>query len=204
MWLGFCSDRFREEVWPLVPEAGRERVDRFAVDLIRYNRAQNLISRREPRRRFALLVEECVVAGGALARRGFSGSAWADVGSGAGFPGLLLACVDPLQSIVLIERRRGRCEFLRRELLRLGLESSRVLEADASGLRDQAFDLVLAKAVAPPGRIEKVCDRVVADSGTLAVFGRPEDEAAEGWTQEWTEPLHRPGAVLRGLRRVVP
>ncbi len=43
----------------------------------------------------------------------------------------MLASLDPGQELVLIERRQGRCDFLRREVKLLGLESVQVEEGDA-------------------------------------------------------------------------
>lgn len=79
----------------------------------------------------------------------------ADIGSGAGLPGLPLAIADPSIGALLLEPKRKHCQFLERALGILRLEG-RVcvlpLRAEEAG-RDEAlresFDLATARAVAP-------------------------------------------------------
>ena len=194
---GFSSE-FAEAVWPSLDAGVRDRLELYGSDLIRYNRAQNLVSRKGPEQRVAALIEECVRAGLMLERRGIGGS-WSDVGSGGGLPGLVLASMFPDQSVVLIERRQGRCDFLRREVVRLGLAQVSVFEGDVAAWPGEPFDVVFAKAVANPGEIERLCGRVVA--GRLVVFGRGSDPVAADWHLEWAEDLPGVNSVLRCLVR---
>ena len=201
MWLELASDSFRTDVWPGLDGEVRGRLERYAADLLHFNRAQNLISRRDPERQLAELLEESVVAGLRLARRGLCGPAWADVGTGAGFPGLALGALFPEQTLVLIERRQGRADFLLRQVRALELPSVEIWCGDARVWPGEPFELVLAKAVAAPGEIELLCAGVVAPEGVLAVFGRGRDRAGAGWRQAWSESLPGKDAVLRGLVR---
>jgi 16S rRNA (guanine527-N7)-methyltransferase len=54
-----------------------------------------------------------------------------DVGSGAGFPGIVLACLRPDVEMALIESRRRRASFLREAIRTLPLPAARVLEMRA-------------------------------------------------------------------------
>src|SRR5256884_9842220 len=54
-----------------------------------------------------------------------------DVGSGAGFPGIVLACLRPDLEIALIESRRRRASFLREAIRAIPLPAARVLEMRA-------------------------------------------------------------------------
>ena len=192
------SVEFIEAVWPSLPEEAQGRLESYMADLLRYNRAQNLVSRKSPERRIAALVEESVAAGLVAGRRGLGG-VWADVGSGGGIPGLVLACLFPEQRIVLIERRQGRCDFLRREVRALELSRVEVFEGDVRAWPGDRFGVVFAKAVANPGEIEILCDSVVGHH--LLVFGRVGDPVAEGWGMEWEELLPADAGVLRSLAR---
>jgi 16S rRNA (guanine527-N7)-methyltransferase len=75
---------------------------------------------------------------------------WADVGSGAGLPGIVIACLtdDP---VCLIEPRRLRADFLGRTVERLGL-NARVHHGRAESVEDR-FDFITARAVAPLDRL---------------------------------------------------
>ncbi len=78
----------------------------------------------------------------------------ADVGSGAGFPGLPLAVFCPGVSFVLIEAQEKRCAFLRECAALMGLDNAQAvhMRAEDAG-RDprfrEGFDLTVARAVAP-------------------------------------------------------
>jgi 16S rRNA (guanine527-N7)-methyltransferase len=86
----------------------------------------------------------------------------ADLGSGAGLPGLVLAARLPEARIDLIESVSRKCEFLRRAVQRMGLGNVEVVcersEAWAGGAGREAYDAVTARAVgslatlAEPGR----------------------------------------------------
>lgn len=195
------SATFAERVWPSLEEAARERLETYWTDLLRYNRAQNLISRRDPEAQLGALVEESVTASQVLRGRGLNDLRWADVGSGGGIPGLVLGALNPGQELVLIERRQGRCDFLRREVRALGLAEVQVEELDAVDYPGAPFGVVLAKAVAPPGEIEPLCSNLVRSDGVLVLFGRPDDQGAAGWSEVWRADLPGEQSVLRALAR---
>lgn len=76
------------------------------------------------------------------------GASWADVGSGAGLPGLVVACLVA-GPVTLIEPRRLRAEFLGRAVEALGLANRvRVEQARVERVRGR-FDVITARAVAP-------------------------------------------------------
>jgi len=77
-----------------------------------------------------------------------------DVGTGAGFPGLVLACVLPEAQFTLVEPRQKRVSFLRHLVRTLGLTQVEVIadriEAHAAGWQGR-FSHVTSRAVAEPG-----------------------------------------------------
>lgn len=111
----------------------------------------------------------------------------ADVGSGAGFPGIPLAIVDPGLQFTLIEATGKKCRFLEHVRDALGLENVTVVNARAEGYRpEKRFDTVVARAVGPVADLVKFAGALVADGGRLlAMKGRdPQAELAlrpGGW-----------------------
>ncbi len=79
-------------------------------------------------------------------------SSWIDIGSGAGLPGMVIAClVDG--PVTLVEPRRLRAEFLSDTVAALGL-GNRVTVRPLKAERIQgSFDLITARAVAPLDKI---------------------------------------------------
>ena len=72
----------------------------------------------------------------------------ADLGSGAGFPGLLLAAMRPALKVTLHEATTKKCAFLQAAADRMGLKVE-ICNARLEDLPPQAFDVVTARALAP-------------------------------------------------------
>ena len=76
----------------------------------------------------------------------------ADIGSGAGFPGLVIKIMFPNIKITLIEPTLKRCNFLNLVINELGLKDIEVINARAEEYikeKRETFDIVTARAVAP-------------------------------------------------------
>lgn len=108
-----------------------------------------------------------------------------DVGSGGGFPGLVIAAVAPGAEVHLVESRKKRAELLAEIAERLGLSNvtvhgERAEEAGRGPLRDGA-DLTIARAVAPlPVLLEYLAPLAAPGGAIAAVKGsRGEAELAE-------------------------
>ena len=70
---------------------------------------------------------------------------WIDIGSGAGLPGIVLACIVKGR-VTLVEPRRLRAEFLERVVTDLGLDRATVIGAKAQNVVGQ-FGVITARAV---------------------------------------------------------
>jgi len=75
----------------------------------------------------------------------------ADLGSGAGFPGVALAVALPAAEVSLVESQRRKCEFLKRLCLAAEVENVRVVCARAEEWREGlgCQDVIVARALAP-------------------------------------------------------
>ena len=106
----------------------------------------------------------------------------ADVGSGAGLPGLVLAIVRPDLRVTLVEPLLRRSTFLAEAVESLGLENVEVVRSRVEDLpRARRFDVVTARAVAALDRLATWCAPVIAPDGRmLALKGeRAEVELTE-------------------------
>lgn len=123
----------------------------------------------------------------------------ADVGSGAGFPGIPLAIVAPGLHFALIESTGKKCRFLEHVRDTLGLANVEVVQSRAEAYRPAIrFDTVLARAVGPVTDLVRNAGPLVAGGGRLlAMKGRyPEEELTKklgGWKAVAVHPLHVPG-----------
>jgi 16S rRNA (guanine527-N7)-methyltransferase len=128
-----------------------------------------------------------------------SGETVADVGTGAGFPGLPLAVVNPERKFTLIDSNNKKVRFVAHAARTLGLTNVEALHARAEAPRTgKPFDTVLARAFAAlPELLEKIEPLCGPATRVLAMKGkRPDDEIAAvppRWRLIETRPLIVPG-----------
>jgi 16S rRNA (guanine527-N7)-methyltransferase len=96
------------------------------------------------------------------------GATVADLGSGAGLPGLVLAIGRPDLTVTLVEPLQRRTTFLDEVIEELGLEDVRVVRGRAEELHGrERFDVVTARALAPLARLLGWGMPLVAATGKL-------------------------------------
>lgn len=144
-----------------VDPAGVERLLAYLAELMKWSRRVNLIARDTPE---AQVVETHFLD--SLTLLPFLDGAGEvhllDVGSGAGFPGLALACVRPDARFTLCEPRQKRVSFLRHVVRTLGLANVEVVA-----------DRVEAQASAWQGRFTHITSRAVAEPAAFLPLVRP-------------------------------
>ncbi|MEV6284562.1 16S rRNA (guanine(527)-N(7))-methyltransferase RsmG [Kribbella sp. NPDC051770] len=104
----------------------------------------------------------------------------ADIGTGAGLPGIVLALVRPDLQVALVEPLLRRTTFLEEAVDKLGLDNASVVRARAEDLRGTTYDVVASRAVAPLGKLAGWCLPLLDEGGLmLAMKGASaEDELA--------------------------
>lgn len=137
------------------------------------------------------------------------GEAIADVGTGAGFPGLPLALVHPTRRFTLIDATAKKLRFVEHAVQLLGLENVTPLQARVESLRPVTpFDTVLARAFAAlPALLQGVRGLAGPATHVVAFKGRyPHAELAQvpaGWRVLQVRAVHIPGLeVERHLIRL--
>jgi len=142
----------RDYVRTWADPAALERLERFATLLIEENQRQNLISRPSEKalwlRHFAdstqLLGHVPRETWGRLAR-----NPWLDLGTGAGFPGLVIAILRSDIEMRLVESRSRRVEFLEHCVARLGLANCAVFGERLERIAPFPAAVISARAFAP-------------------------------------------------------
>ena len=138
----------------------------------------------------------------------------ADVGAGAGFPGLVLAVAMPDAQIDLIESVGRKCEFMSRAIEAAVIPNATVLNtrseewAGAGGR--EAYDVVTARAVARLSTLAELASPLLKPTGTLVAWKGKRDEDEEQQLARASESLamspqqildvgHRAGSQHRHL-----
>jgi 16S rRNA (guanine527-N7)-methyltransferase len=105
----------------------------------------------------------------------------ADLGAGAGFPGLVLAAALPEATVALVEANGRKCAFLERAAKQMGLANVEVVAARAEAWREGVGtrDLVTARALAPLAVLAEYAAPLLAHDGALLAWKGRRDAQEE-------------------------
>lgn len=117
----------------------------------------------------------------------------ADVGAGAGFPGLALAVALPDAQVDLIESIGRKCDFMSRAIEAAGIANANVLntrsEDLASGEGRESYDLVTARAVGRLSTLAELASPLLKPNGVLVAWKGKRDEGEEKQLAQASESL---------------
>jgi 16S rRNA (guanine527-N7)-methyltransferase len=127
----------------------------------------------------------------------------ADLGSGAGFPGLALAIALPATEVFLVESQRRKCEFLERVCAAAGIASAHVVCVRAEEWSEGAAgnDAVVARALAPQAVVLEYAAPLLRIGGALVDWRGRRDPEAEAEAERAASVL---GLRRQAIRRVIP
>jgi 16S rRNA (guanine527-N7)-methyltransferase len=173
-------------------DAAIERLLAYVELLERWNAAYNLTAVRDP----AEMVTRHLIDSLAIVPH-VQGATLADLGSGAGLPGIPLAIAAPEREILLVDSNGKKARFLREAVRRLGLARVRVAESRVENV-EGSFDCITARALASLAEMLGWGGHLLAQDGIwLALKGRfPQDELAavpEDFRVDDVIALHVPG-----------
>jgi len=163
-------------------------------ELSRWNRAYNLTAITEPGQMLTHHLLDSLSIHASL-----RGSRIADVGCGAGFPGLPLAVAFPAQQFTLIDGNNKKIRFVSHAVRELSLQNVVAIHGRVEQLRDQApFDTLVTRAFAAlPAMLRQIAGLAGPATRVLAMKGlRPEAELAAvpaPWLVESVAALSVPG-----------
>lgn len=166
-----------------------ELAERFVAMLVEEGPERGLIGPREVERLWERHLLNCALMVDAIDPEA---TTLADVGSGAGLPGVVIAIARPELSVTLIETMQRRSTWLEEvdAELGLGLEVLRVRAEDLHGTR--SFDVVTARAVAALDKLARWTLPLVTDGGVLLAM---KGSSAEDEVEKAQKVLTRLGGV---------
>ena len=177
-----------------LPDSVRGRLIDYVELLARWNSAYNLTAVRDPGEMVARhLLDSLAIAAHV------SGASLADLGTGAGLPGIPLALLQPERQFTLVDSNGKKARFLREAVRSLKLANVRVFEGRVQDVPGQ-FDCITARAFATLADMLNWAGGLLADGGSwLAMKGKLQDEEIAalpaGFRIEQTLALAVPGTV---------
>ncbi len=163
-----------------------DRIEAFRAIVVVENERQNLISAATIPRFWA----RHVVDSAQLLLHAPATGNWLDLGSGAGFPGVIVAILRDLP-VTLTESRRLRSGFLREVVNRLGLSNATIHAASVESLRAQQFSVITARAFAPLPKLLTLAHRFSTEKTLwLLPKGRSAREKVASVTNAWHGVFH--------------
>ncbi len=151
-----------------VEKAQLEKMDIFKSEIALFNPVYKLVGYEEEDDLVIRHFLDCL-AGVKIIGRELGNGSLADLGSGAGFPGILLAIMFPENEVVLVERMKRRVDFLRNVILRCQLKNVRLIDRDVREV-DETFDVVTCRAFHPIYDIIKDVERILKVDGAFCAY----------------------------------
>ncbi len=128
----------------------------------------------------------------------------ADLGSGAGLPGLVLAACRPEASFDLIESVGRKCTFLTEAVDRMGLDNATVVcersEEWAAAGGAESYDAVTARAVGSLATVAELASPLLREDGLLVAWKGVRSEAEEAELARASPRLSMEPAEIRAVR----
>lgn len=158
-------------------EVPQEKLDMslaYIEELMRWNRAFNLVGRRLGLEGILDLFVDSLTP---LAVKGIfrEDSEVLDIGSGAGMPGIPLYIFGGPFPLTMLESQRKKVTFIRHICNRLGLEKAHVHPGRLEDMRKEedlmnAFDIGVARAVMSPDKLLRMATPVMSEGGKMVLF----------------------------------
>ncbi len=186
------------ELGVALPENAQAQLLNYLALLKRWNATYNLTAIRDESAMLTQHLLDSLSILPVLQKSALTTRRWADVGSGAGLPGIPLAIACPQWQVSLIETVEKKTAFQRQAKIELGLANLTVLGGRVESLPAGTFDAVIARAFAGLADFVHLAGHLLVAGGALyAMKGHvPHDEMAclpAPWQVADCVPLHVPG-----------
>ena len=159
-----------------LPAEGIPSLERYAELLVEKNKVMNLTAITEPKDVATLHFLDCAAL---LTLAEFKGKKVADVGTGAGFPGMPLRILEPSMDITLLDSLNKRIDFLKEVCADLALKNVDCVHGRAEEFaadHRESYDIVTSRAVANLSMLSELCLPLVKVGGLFLAMKSTECE----------------------------
>ncbi len=184
------EDQAREwlRALPECDEAAWVRLETLIAMLVEENRQQNLVSAASLDQVWLRHIVDSAQLLPYVPRE--TSTPWLDLGTGAGFPGLVIAALRPECEVVMVESRTRRIEWLDRARIAMGLDNARVAGQRLELVESFPVSVISARAFAPLEKLLTISSRFsTSDTVWLLPKGRSAKQELED-LRKWRHMFH--------------
>ena len=182
-----------------VPRETMNKLDAFAALVREENERQNLVSKASLDHLWARHIADSAQL---LVHVPSPSASWIDLGSGPGFPGLVVAALHG-GPVTLVEERRLRVDFLQRAAVMLGVDVE-ILGMKAERVPRRAYDVISARAFAPlPRLLELATGFSTAKSLWVLPKGRNAQSELDALESSWQGEFRLEQSVTDPEARII-
>ena len=138
------------------PNSNHKKLTEFQQLLLRFNEKHNLVSRLKA----ANLNEDIEDCQQLINHIPTNTNRILDLGSGNGFPGVVIAITRPNLVIDLAEKQSKKAHFLRTTINKLNLKNAKVIQKNIANNTNESYDLIVARAVATTEKILQMTSKI--------------------------------------------
>jgi 16S rRNA (guanine527-N7)-methyltransferase len=173
-----------------VDDDGMARLARLVMLLLEENERQNLVARGTlPHVWVRHIVDSAQLL--YVSRETPTDGDWLDLGTGAGFPGVVVAALQPERPVTLVDSRRLRTEWLQRAADVLELPKVRVVLSRVEDLPSEAHAVISARAFAPLDKLLELSARFsTPDTVWLLPKGARAAQELQMLPESWNHMFH--------------
>lgn len=188
-----------------LPDEALTRLGRYVAQVFKWQRLANLTGAPDETAFIAEHIADCLAV---LPRVG--GASLADIGSGAGLPGLVIACSRPELEVTLVEPRAKRARFLQQCIIALDLPRVQVINLKVEEWQPAELpEVLICRALSSlESFVHSTRHLQTPLTRLLAMKGRPPgDELVAAWAAAFhatVHPLQVPGRDTRCLVELRP
>lgn len=188
-----------------LPDRIEYKIQKYMALLNRWGAVMPLTSIRDPEQIVRFHFGESIFA---LFAACLENGRLADVGSGAGFPGLAIKLANPALSVSLIESNKKKCAFLHEVVRSLELDGVQIISSgfESSQIEADSLSFVTSRALGRNDAVLAWAHEKLIQNGSVTMWVGDDDSRTvptlPGWS--WAAPVLIPGTtgrfLLRGIR----
>lgn len=173
-----------------VDQPGMTRLSKLVTLLLEENERQNLVARGTlPHIWVRHIVDSAQLLH--VSRETLAEGEWLDLGTGAGFPGLVVAALQPHRPVTLVDSRRLRTDWLQRAAEALELPNVRVVLSRVEDMPSGPHAVISARAFAPLDKLLELSARFsTPDTVWLLPKGARAAQELQMLPESWNHMFH--------------